>query len=37
MFVVLLPSFGQRSEYEKPHEGDFLHFYFKFPRTGEQR
>ena len=29
--------FGQRSECEKPQEGDFLHFLSKFPRKGESR
>jgi len=35
--ALALTTLGQRSECEKPHEGDFLHIFFKFPRTGENR
>ena len=35
--ALALTTLRQRSECEKPHEGDFLHFFFKFPRTGENR
>jgi hypothetical protein len=34
---LTLTSLGRRSECEKPHEGDFLHFVDKFTRSGEQR
>jgi hypothetical protein len=34
---LALTSLGQRSECEKPHGGDFLHFFFKFTRSGEKR
>jgi len=35
--ALALTTLRQRSECEKPQEGDFLHIYFKFPRTGENR
>lgn len=35
--ALALTTLRQRSECEKPQEGDFLHFFFKFPRTGENR
>lgn len=35
--ALSLTTMRQRSECEKPHEGDFLRFVFKFPRTGERR
>jgi hypothetical protein len=35
--ALALTSLGQRSECEKPHQGDFLHFSYKFPQTGENR
>ena len=35
--ALALTTLRQRSECEKPHQGDFLHFFSKFPRTGEKR
>ena len=35
--ALALTTLRQRSECEKPHQGDFLHIFFKFPRTGEKR
>jgi hypothetical protein len=35
--ALALTTLRQRSECEKPHQGDFLHIFLKFPRTGEQR
>jgi hypothetical protein len=34
---LALTTLGQRSECEKPHEGDFLHIFFKFTQSGEKR
>ena len=35
--ALALTTLRQRSGCEKPHQGDFLHVFCKFPRTGEKR